>query len=561
MVKAKKRIAPVKKKRVLSKKKKWALISVYNKAGIVEFAKKLIKLGWSIVSSGGTAGVLKNAGLKVTDVAKITGLKPILKHRVATLHPKVHAALIANLMDPEQVEEMKELGWDIFDLLCVDFYPLSEEIATPFSTMNMVVEKTDIGGPTMVASAAKGLRIVICRAEDREPVLTELEQSGNVSAATRQTLRARAEFEVSKYRGISAEYHGAGQFRIIAGERVPQSIKYGENAGQKPAVLYRTDSANKDPLALENFKMVEGTDPSYVNVTDLDRLLQTLTHIAQVQKVNWDIKPFMAVAVKHGNPCGAAVGSKPIEVLEKTVLGDPLAIHGGFVMVDFPIMGDEANMLLRAGLNPDDKNRIYDGIIAPEFSSEAIDALARKRTQKCRLMVNPALLAGDLPLDTAARFRYVRGGFLRQPNYTYVLDFNDPELHVFGACNDKKLKKDIALAWAIGSTSNSNTITIVRDGGLLGNGVGQQSRVAAAKLAVERAITAGHENQLLGSVAYSDSFFPFEDAVLALIEAGVRAIFSTSGALADKAIIKLCVDRGVTLIQLPDSKARGFFGH
>ena len=554
-------------------KMKLAFFSVYEKSGkdgnigIVEFAKRLKRIQkggrWGIISSGGTAKVLREAGIKVVDVADITKLKPMLDHRVATLHPRIHAGLLADFDNNAHLVEMARKHWDLFDMVCVDFYPLPEEIAKPGATRKSVVEKTDIGGPTLVRSGAKGLRIVICRPEDRESVLEELESFGNVSMATRETLAARAEFEAAKYVGYSAEYLGNGKFKIISGERVDaMPLKYGENAGQGRAVVYSFDKAKDDPLALESFQRIEGTAPSYVNITDIDRLLQTITHISQVFWQNWSQlrAPYIAVAVKHGNACGAAVGENFGEVLEKTILGDPLAIFGGFIMTNFPITDVEANTLLRTGLNPEDKNRIYDGVVAPCFSQSAIDMLARKATDKCRMFINPALLKGILPLDAAPRFRHIRGGFIVQPNYTCVPDFTDPNIFAVGKFSEQA-KKDLALAWAIAATSNSNTISITRNGMLIGNGVGQQSRVAAASLAVDRATSAGHYMSLLNSSACSDSFFPFTDAVVVLVEAGVRNIFSTSGSKADMEIRDCCLRRSINLLQLPDAMVPGFFEH
>jgi phosphoribosylaminoimidazolecarboxamide formyltransferase/IMP cyclohydrolase len=208
---------------------------------------------------------------------------------------------------------------------------------------------------------------------------------------------------------------------------------------------------------------------------------------------------------------------------------------------------------------PDGKAR-FDGVIAPGFEDGAIQILSRAKG-KCRLIKNTALLDfGSAILDTAQRFRYVRGGFLPQPNYTFVLDFNSPEMKVFGK-RDLAVEENLLIAWGIGCASNSNTITIVNDVMLIGNGVGQQDRVGAAELAIKRAIDAGHKEMLEGAVAYSDSFFPFPDAVQVLIDAGIRAIFSTSGSVNDQAIQELCMKNGVTLYQLPDSQARGFFGH
>jgi phosphoribosylaminoimidazolecarboxamide formyltransferase/IMP cyclohydrolase len=329
----------------------------------------------------------------------------------------------------------------------------------------------------------------------------------------------------------------------------------GENGPQSPAALY--GRGTDDPLALHKFKVIEGSEPSYNNWCDVDRLLQTMTHISAAWKLNYGKVPFIAIGGKHGNPCGAAVSyDQPCTTAQKMVQGDKRAIFGGLVMINFPMTGALASIM--AETMPSGK-ATFDGVIAPRFTVESIKMLSRAKG-KCRLMANESLeLCSDV-LDIVPRFRCVRGGFLVQPNYTYVLDFKDPEMQVFGERDEEK-EKDLLLAWAIGCTSNSNTITLVHNGMLISNGVGQQDRVGAAELSIKRALDAGHVHELDGCVAYSDSFFPFPDAVEILTRHGVKSIFSTSGSVNDKLIQQLCIDRGVTPYQLPDSKARGFFGH
>ena len=341
-------------------------------------------------------------------------------------------------------------------------------------------------------------------------------------------------------------YRKNGTFGIV-GTRVV-SCKYGENPWQRTSVhLYSIGS--RDPLAIDNFTVVAGLPPSYNNWADLDRLLQTATHIAEGYAVNEsaaDIK--IAVGVKHGNPCGAAVGFSKTEVLAKMMSGDSLAVFGGLILANFAI--DETLCDSLTG-------KMLDGIIAPAFTQGAIATLRRKG-DKCRFIANPALceLAGHL--DQALRFRYVRGGFLVQPNYTFVPDFARGQIVKHGKAAPSQ-ENDMVLAWAVGSTSNSNTVSIVKNGQLIGNGVGQQDRVGAAQLAVARALRSGHS--IAGSVAYSDSFFPFPDGPQVLIEAGVAAIFTSGGSVNDRATIDICAKNGVALYMVPDQDGRGFFGH
>ncbi|RJQ46369.1 MAG: hypothetical protein C4534_02765 [Gaiellales bacterium] len=341
--------------------------------------------------------------------------------------------------------------------------------------------------------------------------------------------------------------------RIELGEMTLQ-CKYGENGYQTPAALY--SSGTGDLLALDRFEVAQGTAPSYNNLCDLDRLLQTATHMAAGFDVNFGEAPFLAVACKHGNPCGASAGSSPRQVVEKAVEGDLRAIFGGLVLLNFDVDEEIAETLMVHKM--DEGRRLLDGIIAPGFSQGAVEMLKRKG-DKCRLLQNPALKAMDRDsLDVAQRYRYVRGGFLAQPNFTYVPELASDGVEKSGEAPPAVLE-DMVLAWAVGSTSNSNTVTLVKDAMLIGNGVGQQDRVGGCKLAIMRATDAGHDTG--GAVAYSDSFFPFVDGPEALAAAGVKAILATSGSVRDGEVADFCASKGITIFRYPDSEGRGFFGH
>jgi len=532
-----------------------ALISVFRKGGITDFAGELVSLGWQILASGGTCRHLHEAGIEVKDVADLVGGGAILGHRVVTLSREVYAGLLVRDCKEDR-DELQRLGIPRIDLVCCDFYPLSDEIAKPGATVESVTEKTDIGGPTMVRAAAKGGRIVICDPADRQVVLDRLRQQGDISSELRQNLRAKAEYLVARYCLDSARFHSQGLYDGLIGRQVAKTA-YGENKWQEQAALYSTESDN--PLALPRFQTVAGSTPSYNNWVDVERLLQTITHIAAGWNLNYCKVPCIAVAVKHGNACGAAIAppEDPKVAIEKMVMGDPRAIFGGLVMTNFPIDEELAEVLHTCGLQSG--RRIYDGIIAPSFDEKAITMLSRKK-DKCRFIVNPAL--GSLSilecLDAKQRFRPVRGGFLVQPNYTFILNLSDKEMQIFGD-RGQEVEPNLLLAWAVGSTSNSNTITLVKDLQLIGNGVAQQDRVGAAQLAQFRALGSHHDT--MGAVAYSDSFFPFPDGPAALIAAGVRAIFATSGSINDEKTKAICQAAGVTLYMLPDAVARGFFGH
>ena len=533
-----------------------ALLSVYDKSGIVEFAQGLVELGWAIYSSGGTAKALAEAGVPVTDVAVLVGGGAILGHRVVTLSREVHAGLLARPGE-EDLAELDALGIPFIDLVCVDLYPLAEEVAKPGATPQSVIEKTDIGGPTMLRSAAKGGRIVVAEPSQRAEVLGWLRAGEPEPDLFRTRLAARAEAIVAGYCLESARYHSRGEFNGMVGEQ-RLTCRYGENAWQAPASLFAGLAAgpDPDPLALDRFEVVAGAAPSYNNLAEIDRQLQTITHLAAGYEANMGRVPLLAIGTKHGNPCGASAGDDAAAVLQKMVTGDRRAIFGGLVMVNFAIDDTLAEELLTFGV--EHGRRLLDGISAPAFTDGAIDLLRRKG-DKCRFLVNPALATlGLASIDRAPRWRYVRGGFLSQPNYTYILNLADQELTATGTLGAEQAW-DMILAWGIGATSNSNTITLARGEQLLGNGVGQQDRVGCCELAVKRARDAGHD--VAGSVAYSDSFFPFPDAPGVLADAGVTAIWSTTGSVKDADTRQLCAERGVVLYQVPDAKGRGFFGH
>lgn len=537
-------------------KQKSALISVYNKEGIVPFAKELVKLGWKIYSSGGTAKALTAGGVETTDVAELVGGEAILGHRVVTLSREVHAGLLARHDNDTDIQEMETLGIPFIDLLCNDLYPLKEEIAKPNSTLESVIQQTDIGGPTMLRSAAKGGRIVICKSEDRNLVIEWLKAGEPDKEEFVQKLRAKSEAYVADYVLASARYHGRGKYDGFVGERILE-CKYGENGYQTPAALYSTKTT--DPLALDKFEVILGTAPSYNNLCDVDRLVQTMTHIVAGQKANklFPSEIYVAVAAKHGNSCGASVSTSSIEATKQALKGDLRAVFGGLVILNFEVDDKIAEILLTHEM-PEGRRRLLDGIIAPSFTEKAIESLQRKG-DKCRLLANAALATLSVKsLDNSQRFRYVRGGFLTQPNYTYLPKLAEADV-TEGKNKGQENQSNMLLAWAIGSTSNSNTVTIVKGGMLIGNGVGQQDRVGGAKLAVMRATDAGHDTK--DAVAYSDSFFPFTDGVETLSNAGIRTIFATSGSVRDPEVKEFCKQNGVTLYLVPDSEARGFFGH
>lgn len=551
---------------------RWAFFSLTDKTGAVEDARRLVALGWKILSAGGTCKMLADAGIPVMDLADLVGGGSALNHKVLSLSRKLYMSILADTLDPNELAELVAEHLPFVDLVRCNFYDLPTAIAEAAkmtdrsAAIAYVIRKTDVGGPCMIHAADKSLRIPVYRKCDMESVLQELEATGDVSQENRQKLRARGEYEVARYIGHSAMFHGDGQFKVITGERVRDSFK-GENGPQTPATLYSTGS--NDPLALEHFKLLGGSAPSYNNWRDVGRLLQTASHIEAGYRVNYDHVPRMLIGNKHGNACNAAIADNEFDAIRHTI-EKSRAIFGGVLLANFPITATLAMAMAEA---MPQKKALFDGVIAPSFTEEAVVVLSRKHG-KCRIMANPALADG-IPLDTVQRFCYDRGTVLTQPNYTYVLNFCDPEMKVYGP-RIPAAEKDLVLAWGVGCASNSNTITIAGDGSIWGNGCGRMDRVGAAELAIKLAVEGGkscnkwlrrwlyahnfsHKAGLDDAAVFSDSFFPFNDAIEVLIDAGVRAIFSTSGSVNDAKAQELCLKRGVTLYQLPDAKARGFF--
>ncbi len=555
----------------MSEKAGIALLSVYDKTGIVEFAQGLADLGWTLYASGGTAKAIIDAGIAVKDVSELVGGSAILGHRVVTLSREISAGLLADKSSKQDMDELSKLNLPVIDLVCVDMYPIEEAISSSGDRAK-VIEQTDIGGPTMLRSAAKGRRIVLSHAEQRKPVLNWLKNGKPDENALLDKLAARAEYEVARYVTASAKYlNGTEISGFVARKQNP--TKYGENPQQADAGLYADNRVAIDPLGVDRFEHVQGMERSFINITDIDRLLQTVTHVAAGFERNFNHVPSIAVGVKHGNACGAGIGQSAVEAVQKMLTGDTRAIFGGVIMINGPIDEKVAETLMHHAMQGD-KPRLLDGVIGASVSKEALELLSRN---KLRVIINPALdNLGEKSLDSTRRSRPVRGGTLEQPNYDFVLDLEADYIQAYGEVTDTQ-KMDMVLGWAIGSTSNSNTISIVKNGQLIGNGVGQQDRVGAGQLALTRTTNVIPEleeqgdniilkvkldkTKLAGASVYSDSFFPFPDGPELLAKAGIKAFLTTSGSVGDEAVIKVLSDAGASIVMLPDKVGRGFYLH
>lgn len=533
--------------------KHYALMSVFYKDGLVKLGKKFNGLGIEILSTGGTYKQLNEQDVDVTKVSYFTEAPEIMDGRVKTLHPKIAAGILHRRDEKKDTEEMVTSGYGEgnIDYVIVNLYPFQQTIAKPDVTEEEAIENIDIGGPTMVREAAKNFKwvCVIIDPNDYDLLIAELEaNNGTTTLEFRKKMATKAFIHTCLYDFNIARYMSDGNFDGIFGKK-KFDCKYGENPMQESAFF---STLSEDPLSIDKFTLVKGTNPSHINLTDADRLLQTITHITATFAKNNRPYKYYAVGVKHGNACGASYGNDPIKVLQRTLKGNLRAIFGGMIITNFPISIDEAKILRTYKSK---KKRNLDGIFAPQISKEAIKILKRPKGG-CKMLVNPALK--NLSLDTDPLFRIVRGGFLKQTNYTNILDIKHPEISKVGRLRDYQID-NILLAKAICDTSNSNTISLVKGKMLIGNGTGGTDRVGAADLALEKAYGAGHN--IYGAVASSDSFFPFPDGVEVLLEDGIKVIQSISGSINDHLILKAVKNKKATLVWLPVQYGRGFFGH
>lgn len=364
---------------------------------------------------------------------------------------------------------------------------------------------------------------------------------------------------MEKKNTLLSEHHSGD----MIGEQHRQ-LRYGENAYQTPAIWFKENS--DDPLALHNFTIHAG-NPSFVNITDVDRALHTMTHIAAAIEVNklenWNS---IVLGLKHGNLCGGSIGldNRHESTVKKMLIGNPRAIFGGTVVCNFKITPEIAEILLRHGTK-DGKRRPLDIVVGSDITEGAIEVLKRTN-DRCLIMTNPALSSlSKESIDSQKIRRRVRGGWLEQPNYEFILDLHSASEvkkygKMVGSFAEQYIDIDTVLAWAVCATSNSNTITLAKDRMIIANAVGQQDRVGAVELAIKIAKDSNH--QCTYTVAVSDSFFPFPDAPNLLMGAGVSRILATSGSINDPAIIELFKDSETKeLVHISDKIARGFFGH
>ncbi len=486
-----------------------ALISVSDKRGVVALAEELARLGWELVSTGGTAALLRDAGIAVTPVDQVTGFPEILDGRVKTLHPAIHAGLLAR---PDRViheREMAQHALQRFDLVVVNLYPFRATIADPRVKVEDAIENIDIGGPSMLRSAAKNFEFVLPVVDPRDyPRVIELLRSGAIAPEVRREFATKVFAHTAEYDSAIAGYltpsEGALPERISLSLARQQALRYGENPQQR-AALYLTD----EPRGIGDLRQHQGKELSFNNLLDVDA--------AALAVAAWS-NAIACALFKHTTPCGLALGRSAEEAFTRARATDPMSAFGS--VVAFNTVVDRATAEAMAEL-------FVEVVVAPAFQADALACFAGKKN----------LRVIELPITRVHQgldWKKIRGGFLLQDQFVF-----DPSEEGWTVPTSREPtpseREDLRFAWAAVSCVKSNAIVLARDAQVIGIGAGQMSRVDAAFLAVHKATVAGH--QLAGSALASDGFFPFADGVEAAARAGVTAIIQPGGSVRDPDVI------------------------
>ena len=505
-----------------------ALISVSDKTGVVEFARELVALDWEILSTSGTMKLLREAGLPVTSVSDVTGFPEICDGRVKTLHPKIHGALLARRDIPEHMKALKDNEIETIDLVCVNLYPFRETIAKPDVTMEDAVEHIDIGGPSMLRSAAKNWEsvTVVCNPSDYSTIISEIKATGNTTRETRLALSAKAYTHTAEYDMAIATYMRAQaglNEKLFLEYDLKQSLRYGENPHQQ-AKFY--SSAEVEPFSLATAEQLGGKELSYNNIQDANATLNIAREFDE---------PF-CVGVKHMNPCGSAVGKTIAEAWRKAYEADKTSIFGGIVAANREIDLETAQML---------KPIFLEIVMAPSFAPDALELLQTKK--------NLRILKVDMTRDDKVRSQYVsmNGGMLVQDRDSSIVPVSAGQCVTEAKPTEAQLA-DLDFAWKIVKHVKSNAIVVAKDGMTYGVGAGQMNRVGSAEIALKQAAATlkeeGRDINAEGLVLASDGFFPFNDVVALAAEYGIRAIVQPGGSIRDEDSVKLANEKGITML-------------
>jgi phosphoribosylaminoimidazolecarboxamide formyltransferase/IMP cyclohydrolase len=521
-----------------------ALLSVSDKTGIVEFAQALHALGVQLLSTGGTAKLLADQGLPVTEVAEVTQFPEMLDGRVKTLHPKVHGGLLARRDFPEHMAALKEHGIETIDLLVVNLYPFEATVAKPGCTLADAIENIDIGGPAMVRSAAKNWQDVgvITAADQYEAVIAELKAAGKLSDKLRFALSVAAFNRISQYDGAISNYLSSVQFEgeklgeAYVPERTAfpgqsntqfvkiQDLRYGENSHQQ-AAWYR--DLYPAPGSLATGVQLQGKELSYNNIADADAA--------------WEcVKSFDApacVIVKHANPCGVAVGQDAHEAYAKAFQTDPTSAFGGIIAFNRPVDKAAAEAVSK---------QFVEVLMAPAFSAEALEIFKSKVNVRLMQIALPAGGATDWDNGrNAVESKRVGSGILLQSADNHELALADLKVVTVKQPTPAELN-DLLFAWKVAKFVKSNAIVFCKNGMTMGVGAGQMSRLDSARIASIKAEAA--KLSLQNTVVASDAFFPFRDGLDVVVDAGATCVAQPGGSMRDQEVIDAANERGVAMV-------------
>ena len=500
---------------------KRALVSVSDKSGLVDFVKGLQTAGWEIIATGGTQKLLENSGVKTIGISDVTGFPEICDGRVKTLHPKVHGGLLARRDEPSHLQALEENGISFIDLVCVNLYPFRETIAKEGVSMADAIENIDIGGPSMLRSAAKNYNdvTVVCDPADYDTILAEINATGNTTLETRLQLSAKAYTHTAQYDACIATYmrEKAGlNEKLFLEFDLKQGLRYGENPHQS-AKFYASTKAI--PFSLASGKQLQGKEMSYNNIQDANAAL----NIAR------DFQEPFCVALKHMNPCGAAVAATIEEAWQKAYEADTVSIYGGIVICNRTITKEIA-----LGMKP----IFLEIIIAPDFTDEAMEIFATKK--------NLRVIQVDMTPSTEAIDQYVsvNGGLLVQHLDTQIETITN-EMCATKVQADEATLADMQFGWNIVKHVKSNAIVVVKNGQTLGVGAGQMNRVGSAEIALKQAHAAGVTE---GLILASDGFLPFDDTVALAAQYGVTAIVQPGGSIRDNDCVVKADELGICML-------------
>ncbi|MBH1939451.1 bifunctional phosphoribosylaminoimidazolecarboxamide formyltransferase/IMP cyclohydrolase [Mobilitalea sibirica] len=506
-----------------------ALISVSDKTGIVELAKELVSLGVEIISTGGTYGKLKEAGIPAIEVSELTGFPECLDGRVKTLHPAVHAGLLAMRSNPSHMKQLADLNIETIDIVVVNLYPFKATILKDGVTRLEAVENIDIGGPTMLRSAAKNYQdvAVVVDPRDYDKVLSELKQTNEISLDTKFYLMQKVFMHTSSYDTMIADYlkkerndKELPETLTMTFEKV-QDMRYGENPHQA-AAFYREIGKKKGSIT--DAVQLNGKELSFNNINDTNGALELLK----------EFKEPTVVASKHGNPCGVGSADNIYGAWKKAFGADKVSIFGGIVVANREITLEVAQEM---------KEIFLEVVVAPSFEKAALELLQTKKN--IRLL---ELKDIEVPQDeNAYDLKKVNGGLIVQTIDSKLLNEEDLKVVTYRVPTDKEME-DLRFAWKVVKFVKSNGIALAKDKQSVGIGPGQVNRIWATKQSIEHAAELINENATKGAVLASDAFFPFDDCVEAAHKAGITAIIQPGGANRDEDSIKKCNEYGIAMV-------------